>query len=154
MTGYKVYQGNQVQGSGPLGLVLLTYEALYKSLGRTEQAIITGDLAAEGQHTSRALEAIVELTTSLNMEEGGEVAKNLGSIYQYMFKRLTENMCSSSADHVQEVMQLVQTLREGWQQLARDHQKELAAHANPSVSQERVAVNHDVAPKMAASYAG
>ncbi|MDX8403088.1 MAG: flagellar export chaperone FliS [Mariprofundaceae bacterium] len=150
MTGYKAYQGNQVQGSGPLGLVLLTYEALYKALGRAERAIEAGDLAAEAESTSRALEAIVELSTTLNMEEGGEVAKNLASIYNYMFKRLTENMCSSSSEHVKEVMGLVQTLREGWQQLARDHQKEIAAHANQSVSRTQSAANYDTAPQMAA----
>jgi len=155
MTGYKAYQGNQVEGSGPLGLILLTYEALYKALGRAERAIEAGDIAAEADHTGRALEAIVELSTSLNMEEGGEVAKNLASIYNYMFKCLTEGMCSSSADHVKEVMTLVQTLREGWQQLARDHQKELADHARSSSStQARVAANHEPAPQMAASYTG
>ena len=154
MTGYKAYQGNQVQGSGPLGLVLLTYEALFKALGRAEQAIIAGDLGAEAENTSRALEAIVELSTSLNMEEGGEIAKNLASIYNYMFKRLTEGMCSSSADHIKEVMGLVQTLREGWQQLARDHQKEIAAHTSSTANQSRVAANHDVVPQMATSYAG
>ncbi|MES0371364.1 MAG: flagellar export chaperone FliS [Mariprofundaceae bacterium] len=154
MTGYKAYQGNQVQGSGPLGLVLLTYEALYKALGRADQAIIAGDLNAEAENTSRALEAIVELSTSLNMEEGGEIAKNLASIYNYMFKRLTEDMCSSSAEHIKEVMGLVQTLREGWQQLARDHQKEIAAHANGTASRSQPAANHDSVPQMTANYTG
>ncbi len=132
MTGYRAYQGNQVEGSGPLGLVLLTYEALYKSLAHAYRAVEGGDLAAEVDHTGRALEALIELSTSLNAEKGGEVTKNLGALYAYMIKRLSEGMCSCSTGHIKEVMQLVQTLREGWQQLARDQKGELSANHAPS----------------------
>ncbi len=114
MTRYQAYQGNQVEGAGPLGLVLLTYEALYKSLARAHMAIEAGDLAAEADHTSRSMEAIIELSSSLNMEEGGEIAKDLSSLYLYMMNRLTEGLCSCSTEHVDEVMRLTQELREGW----------------------------------------
>jgi len=154
MTGYKAYQGNQIEGSGPLGLILLTYEALNKALARAEFAIEAGDLAAEAEHVGRALEAVVELTTSLNMEEGGEVAKNLASIYNYMFKRLTEGMCTSSTEHVKEVMQLAQTLREGWQQLARDHQQTIAEHESSTSEKRQVAANSEPVARMAMSYTG
>jgi flagellar protein FliS len=137
MTGYKAYQGNQVEGSGPLGLVLLTYEAIYKSLAHAHRAIEAGDLAAEADHAGRALEGIVELVSSLNMEEGGEVAKNLASLYTYMIRRLSEGMCTSSTAHIQEVMQLVQTLREGWQKLARDQKQNTTKQQGSTASVER-----------------
>jgi len=117
MTGYKAYQEYQVDGSSSLGLVLLSYEALYKSLGRVRRAIEAGDLAVEADHTGRALEAIIELACSLDMEKGGKVAVSLASLYAYMMKRLGEGMCSCSTEAVDEVISLVQTLREGWQQL-------------------------------------
>jgi len=125
MTGYKAYQGNQVDGASPLGLVLLTYEALYKSLGRARLSIQAGDMPAEADHTSRAMEALIELSSSLNMEQGGEVANNLSKLYVYMMNRLTEGLCTCSTNNIDEVMQLVQKLREGWMNLAaeqsRDH---------------------------------
>jgi len=122
MTGHKAYQGYQVDGSSPLGLVLLSYEALYKSLGRVRRAIEAGDLAAEADHTGRAMEAIIELASSLDIEKGGEVAESLASLYAYMMKRLSKGMCSCSTEAVDEVIRLVQTLREGWQQLDRQQQ--------------------------------
>lgn len=122
MTGYKAYQGYQVDGSSPLGLVLLSYEALYKSLGRVRRAIQAGDLAAEADHTGRAMEAIIELASSLDMEKGGEVATSLASLYTYMMKQLGTGMCSCSTEAVDEVIRLVQMLREGWQQLDRQQQ--------------------------------
>ena len=127
MTGYKAQKGNQVEGSGPLGLVLLSYESLYKSLAHTCRAIEAGDLAAEADHTSRAMEGMLELSANVNVEQGGEVASNLIALYAYMMKRLSEDMCTCSTATVEEVMGLVHTLREGWQQLQRDQQRNKTA---------------------------
>jgi len=112
---YKAYQGNQVNTANPLGLVILSYDALYKALGRAEYAIKGGDLAAEAEHTSRAVEALIELSSSLNIELGGDVSYDLASLYSYMIQRLNTGMCSNSTDSVREVMGLTLTLREGWE---------------------------------------
>ena len=117
MSGYKAYQGKQIEGSGPLGLVILSYDALYKSLGQAQMAIEAKDIALEADHTARALEAIIELTTSLNFE-AGEISNNLANLYKYMMDQLVQHMCSGKSTHITEVMSLVQTLREGWQELA------------------------------------
>ncbi|TLS66770.1 flagellar export chaperone FliS [Mariprofundus erugo] len=123
MTRYQAYQGNQVDGAGPLGLVLLTYEALFKALGRSRLAIQAGDMSAEATHTCRAMEALIELNSSLNMQAGGDIAQSLASLYMYMMNRISEGLCSGSTEHVDEVMRLVQELREGWMQLSVQQQK-------------------------------
>ena len=132
MTGYQAYQGNQVEGASPLGLILLTYDALNKSLGRAKLAIETDDFAQEGEHTGRAMEALIELSSSLNVEEGGDVAIGLARLYVYMVNTLTEHMCSGSSQGVDEVMALAQTLRDGWQQLSDQESKkssqQMASH--------------------------
>lgn len=127
MTGYKAYQGNQVSGAGPLGLVLLTYEALFKALGRARFAIQAGDMVAEATHTARAMEALLELSSALDMEKGGQVAQGLASLYAYMMNRLTEGLCSNSTENIDEVIHLVQELRGAWMQLSAQ-QKQTGEH--------------------------
>ncbi len=117
MVGHQKYQANQVEGAGPLGLVLLTYEVLYKSLGQARAAVVANDTLAETHHISRALEAIIELSSSLDLEQGGEVALNLSRLYTYLSKRLGEGMCTFSTASIDEAMQLTQSLREGWMAL-------------------------------------
>lgn len=117
MKGYGAYQGIRVEGASPLGLVLLSHEALYRSLGMARRAIIEGDEPAEARHTARAMEAVIELATSLNLREGGQIAASLAALYAFMTKRLGEGMCSGSTTAVDEVMACVAILREGWQQL-------------------------------------
>jgi flagellar protein FliS len=127
MTRYQAYQGNQVEGAGPLGLVLLSYEALFKSLGRARMAILAGDMVAEAEHTGRAMEALIELSSSLNMEAGGDIAKSLASLYSYMMNCLSGGLCSCSTEPVDEVMKLVQELREGWMQLSMQQKQQSAS---------------------------
>jgi len=129
MTRYQAYQGNQIEGAGPLGLVLLTYEALYKSLGRTRMAVMAGDMQAEADHAGRAMEALIELSGSLNMAEGGDIARSLASLYAYMMNSLTGGLCSSSTESVDEVMKLVQELRQGWMQLSAQQSHQHNQHA-------------------------
>jgi len=121
MVGNRKYQSNQVQGAGPLGLVLLTYEVLFKSLGQARAAILANDIPAEAHHVSRALEAIIELSSALNYEEGGEVAVNLSRLYNYLTMRLGEGMCTSSTQSVDEAIVLTQSLREAWMELNQQH---------------------------------
>jgi len=127
MTNYQAYQGNQVEGAGPLGLVLLTYEALYKSLGRTRMAILAGDMSAEATQTGFVMEALIELSSSLNMEAGGDIARNLANLYAYMMNRITEGLCSGSTESIDEVAKLAQELREGWMQLSMQQKQQQQA---------------------------
>jgi len=126
MTGYKKYQGNQVDGAGPLGLVLLTYDVMYKSLGRARMAVESGDFVFEGEQTARALEALIELSSSLDMDAGADVAADLSKLYQYMHERLVHHMCSGSLEGIDEVMALTETLRGAWKGLE-DRQRQGAA---------------------------
>ena len=142
MSGYKTYQGQQIEGSGPLGLVLLSYDALNKSLGRAQMSIQAGDLAQEEDHTARAMEAIIELSSSLNFEAGEDIATSLASLYKYMMDKLAGGMCSGKDEHIVEVLKLVQTLQEGWQQLA-DQQSgktPVSLQAKPEVAQQTLPV--------------
>lgn len=119
MTGYQQYRGVQVEGASPLELVRLTYDVLIKSLKLAKMAGEEGNIAAEAQQLSKALEAIIELVTSLDMEKGGAIAASLGSLYAYMSRRLMEgNSSNELGAAIDEVLGLVSTLREGWQGLA------------------------------------
>jgi len=141
MSGYQAYRGNQINTAGPLGLIILSYDALYRSLGRARHAIHGGDLAAEADHTARAMEAIIELAGSLDFEAGGEVAQDLSVLYAYMMKRLSDGMCSCSTDAVDEVMSLVKTLREGWAGLSEQQQ----ASAKPAAAPRHIATAYAAA---------
>ncbi|ATX82962.1 flagellar protein FliS [Mariprofundus ferrinatatus] len=118
MTGYKQYRGVQVEGASPLELILLTYDVMIKSLSLAKLAGKENNKAAEADQLSRAIAALVELVTSLDMENGGAIAASLGSLYTYMSRRILEGSAGDTAAAIDEVLSLANTLREGWQGLA------------------------------------
>lgn len=120
MTGYKRYRGLQVEGAGPLGLLLLTYEALMQSLVKAKLAAESGDIGVQTEQSVRAIEVLLDLISSLDHEKGGEISGHLASLYVYMYRRMMEGQNESTMiAALNEVMDLTQTLRESWQELAR-----------------------------------
>jgi flagellar protein FliS len=119
MTGYQKYRGVQVEGANPLELILLTYDVLIKSLRLAKLAGEEENIAAEAQQLSRALEALIELVTNLDMEKGGAIAASLGSLYAYMSRRIMEASAGGDTGAaIDEVLSLANSLREGWQGLS------------------------------------
>jgi len=118
MTGYQTYRGVQVEGAGPLELVLLTYDVLIKALQLARMAGEEKNMAIEADQLSRALEALIELATSLDMENGGTIAANLGNLYAYMSRRLLQGSTGDTGAAIDEVLALANSLREAWQELA------------------------------------
>jgi flagellar protein FliS len=52
---------------------------------------------------------------SLNLEQGGEIAKNLQRLYSYMFNELIDANLNKDAKRVEHVLHLLRELRVGWQ---------------------------------------
>ncbi len=122
MTINRAYRSHQVQGAGPLGLVLLTYDVLIRNLNFARDAAIAADYAAQADYSMQAVSALLELISSLDHEAGGQVASSLGSMYAYMYRRLMESQLADTIDTLSEVMSLAETLREGWQNLSDQQQ--------------------------------
>jgi flagellar protein FliS len=68
----------------------------------------------------KAQNIIVELQGSLNLEAGGDHAKNLDRLYDYYLRRLLEANLKKQADPLLEVERLVRTLRDGWAEMLRN----------------------------------
>ena len=118
MTAYQAYRGNQVEGASPLGLILLTYQVLLKSLAQAKYAAENSNFEGEANGINRAMEALTELVTSLDFEQGGEIAKNLGSLYSFMMNHLLQGMTGDTIKAISEVQQIAQTLSDGWHELS------------------------------------
>ena len=79
----KRYQENAVSTASPLRLVIMLYGGVLRFI-RVAQKSFSGGDEREGKNNLLQVEKIVlELIGSLNLEEGGEVARNLLRIYQF-----------------------------------------------------------------------
>lgn len=108
------YLQNQVLTADPLELIHMLYQRALDLVREARQALSTGDIAGRGMAISRTVEILGELEGALNHETGGEISVNLGRLYQYMMRRLTEANIRRQDAPLAEVEELLGTLGEAW----------------------------------------
>ncbi len=86
------------------------------------------NIAKKGEHISWAISIIDSLRACLNTEQGGEVAENLGSLYDYMETRLLEANLKNDPAIIDEVGQLMAQIKSGWDAIPAEFHGEPGQH--------------------------
>jgi len=114
----QAYLQTHVQSRSPLELVVMLYDGLLRFLGDAGGAIDGGDLPGKRDAISKALAVLSELQSTLNMEQGGEVATSLDALYTYVNGRLLDASMQNDRAPLDESARLLRTLREAWAEIA------------------------------------
>jgi flagellar protein FliS len=117
--GYQAYQTNAVQTATPEQLVVMLYDGCLKFLRRAQAAAADGPSARVTDASSRASAIILELNATLDLEVGGEIARNLRAIYLFLHRHLLEASREGSADKIAQVHAMVMELRGAFAQAAK-----------------------------------
>jgi flagellar protein FliS len=88
---------------------------------------------------------------SHNMDKGGEVAKNLRSLYSYMFGQLIESNMSKNPEPALLVRKLLIELREAWVAIGKKSAGVQPAATRPQPNME---IQPGMAPRAAAALGG
>jgi flagellar protein FliS len=108
------YLESRVLSASPLELICILYQFALDSVRDARRHLAAGDIVARSKSVCRVVGAIAELEGSLNHAEGGAISRNLGELYQYLRRRLTEaNMWQQDAP-LAEAETLLTTLSEAW----------------------------------------
>ena len=116
--GLSTYRQTQVQSRTPLELVVMLYDGALKFLHQAREAIERGDIAARRDASSRALAIINELQSTLNMNEGGEIAQRLDELYGFANARILQAAAENRVAPLDEAVRVLAALRESWVTIA------------------------------------
>ena len=95
-------------------VVSMLIDGVLERVAIAKGAIERGDVALKGESISRSISIVDTLRASLNHQQGGEIAANLASLYDYMEKRLLEVNLHNDASILDEVAALMQEIKLGW----------------------------------------
>jgi flagellar secretion chaperone FliS len=98
-------------------LVVMLYDGAIRFVGEARAAIARNDVRARTEATRRALDIVSELQMTLNVKEGGDIARELDRLYSYMAEKLLAVTRGDGAA-AEEIYKLLGTLREGFSQAA------------------------------------
>ncbi len=115
--GAEAYRRMEAETRSPIELVVMLYDGAIRFMGEARQAIARNDVHARTEATRKTLNIVAELQNTLNMNEGGDIARELDRLYTYMSTRITE-VTRGDAAAADELYKLFTTLREAWSQAA------------------------------------
>lgn len=99
-------------------LALLMFEAVLENTTAARGAIEDGNIAAKAQHLHKAVRVLQDgLRTSLDLDNGGELAQNLANLYDYCILRLAQANADSNAAAAAEVIGLIRPVADAWKQM-------------------------------------
>ena len=91
-------------------LIVMLYDGAIKQAGFAVEHIKKNEIEKAHNALVKAKNIVSELMSSLNMEKGGEVAKNLKSLYAFMFSQLIEANMNKESKPVVTVIGLLKEL--------------------------------------------
>ena len=98
-------------------IVYMLYEGALNHLKIARKKIENGDKISKGHHFSKATLIISELSNVLDMEKGGEISRNLRSLYEYVLQRLLYANLNNDITAIEDSERVIETLKSGWKEM-------------------------------------
>ena len=111
---YNKYKQTSILSASREQILLMLYEAAIKFTKLAIQAAEDKKVAERGQNIIRAFDIIVELQATLDHKVGGELAKQLESLYVFMIEQYTKANLSGSPDPLRANLKILENLYDGW----------------------------------------
>jgi flagellar secretion chaperone FliS len=116
--GAEAYRQTEAKSRSPLELVVMLYDGALRFVAEAAEAHAKRNIAARARAISKTIAILGELQSTLNVKEGGDVAKELDKLYTYIQGRLLDVSMKQDAAALAETQKLLTTLRDGWAQIA------------------------------------
>jgi flagellar secretion chaperone FliS len=131
---HAAYQSVQVTTTDRGRLLLMMYEGAIKFLKQSKVGLETNDIAKFCRFLSKGQAIIAELMNTLDFEKGGEIARDLDRLYDFMLFYLTEANLHRDPKRIQKVIGLIDTIYSAYKEIIEVERKpELAPEESKQV---------------------
>lgn len=109
----------EIRTATPEMVIVKLYEGALRFIRSARSHQERGEIAARATAIGRALAIVNELQHSLDLQQGGDIARNLDALYFYVTDRLLEANLRASVQSMDEASGILSTLNEAWIEIAR-----------------------------------
>jgi len=107
----------EILGASPIQQVVMLYTHILVNLRHARTDLEAGNIEGRTDHLDKAQECINELLGMLAPERGGEVARNLASLYAWMLSELIDINIRNDGRGLDRVITMVDELHSAWHQV-------------------------------------
>lgn len=139
---YNAYKKASVKTASQAELVVLLYEGAVKKLASASSKfgpdgkLPVANIESFSADVLRAQEIITELQVSLDMERGGEIARNLMSLYLFFNDQLRSANISQNKEKIDSVLNMMSQLTDSWRQAAENANNSGSGQSQPALNIE------------------
>jgi flagellar protein FliS len=126
------YREIHLVSSTPEETVLMLYDGAIRFLKEAAKELADKNMTAKIRLLGKVEKILDYLQSCLDMEKGGEIAENLHRLYDYMLVRLTEANLYNDLAKIEEIANLLGTVREGWAGICKATKKGEATTGTPA----------------------
>lgn len=130
MNGYaaqaKQYKQQQIETASPEELLILLYDGAIRFCNIAKNGYNENNVEKYHNNLIKAQRILTEFMSSLDMEVGGEMAKNLFMLYEYLHHCLVQANLKKDVAKIDEVLGHLRSLKVTWEEAIR-----IAATADP-----------------------
>lgn len=122
--GLGAYKKTSVKTASKEQILLMLYQAAIKNCRLAMDAIDKKELARKGETIGRLQDIVIELANSLDHEVGGEVSKELESLYDYILHSSTQANIKIDKEPLESCLEVLTTLYDGWAEAIKTMRKQ------------------------------
>jgi len=112
-----LYKSNEVLTASKKKLVIMLYDGAAKNLKLAKLAIVEKKIERVNMLIIKTQNILVELMSTLNFEDGGDVANNLMALYEYMYQKTIRANIDKDSETLDEIIGYLEELSDTWSQL-------------------------------------
>lgn len=111
------YATREIETSDPIGRLVRVFDLASTHVSRARAALRAGDMRTKGEQVHRLSRCLQLLQTSLDMDQGAEVAGGLDRIYSYLMARLAQGHLRNDDEVFAEIGKHLAELGSAWREV-------------------------------------
>ena len=115
-----LYQTRAIEGYSGVELTVALYDGIIRFMHSAIDAAERGDIDQRRAAVKRAMDIVIHLQATLQMDIGGKPAGALSEFYTAMFALMLQGSQANSREKFEHVIGCVRNVRDAWRQVARD----------------------------------
>jgi flagellar protein FliS len=90
-------------------------------------AMLQGNISVKGERLGKALDIVISLRGCLSMDDGGDIARNLDQLYEFMITQITTANQQNEPKPIDDVIEIIREIKSAWDQIPNEYHNLTAA---------------------------
>ena len=110
-----VYHRTSIQTADPLQLIIMCYDGVINDLRQAKALHERSEMNEVYRKIRHAQDIVTELLVGLDYERGGNIARNLNRIYNFVLRQLIGINSRGDVSIYDDLARILSNLRDGWE---------------------------------------